>query len=224
MPALPPVPNTIRATLKFTLSGNVQGGFRHYLTYTSGAPTSAELTTLAGDIEAAWSAQMAKYQASTAALVLVDCQDIGTDSGASGSWTGTAPGTHADAEITAGVCVVFNHAISRRYRGGKPRTYCPIGTVVDHTGESTWTQESMDAWNPSWAAYMAAILASTPGSLVLGNVVNVSYYSGFKSYENPVTGRYRNIPQLREGGPVTDNITSTAAAAKIGSQRRRLNA
>jgi hypothetical protein len=37
--------------------------------------------------------------------------------------------------------------------------------------------------------------------------VNVSYYEGFRVVTDPVTGRSRNVSQLRSEGPEVDRIT-----------------
>jgi hypothetical protein len=51
--------------------------------------------------------------------------------------------------------------------------------------------------------------------------VNVSYYSDFDVVISPTTGRARNVPRPR-GTPLVSPITTRAARARIGSQRRRL--
>lgn len=65
------------------------------------------------------------------------------------------------------------------------------------------------------------MLTHTPSTLRLINQVNVSYYEGFEVVTDPVTGRSRNVPQLRPGGPVVDKITGFSINPKLGSQRLR---
>ncbi len=68
---------------------------------------------------------------------------------------------------------------------------------------------------------MAGLLTNTPTTLRLLGQVNVSYYEGFKVVTDPLTGRSRNVSQLRPEGPAVDRITSFSINPKLGSQRRR---
>ena len=61
----------------------------------------------------------------------------------------------------------------------------------------------------------------TPPELRVVDQVNVSYYEGFEVVTDLRTGRSRDVPQLRPGGPAVDKITGFSINPKLGSQRRR---
>ncbi|MGH9123011.1 MAG: hypothetical protein ACRDYC_13890, partial [Acidimicrobiales bacterium] len=57
-----------------------------------------------------------------------------------------------------------------------------------------------------------------------GSLSSISYYKGFTSVLNPVTGRTRDVPKVRAGAdlPVPiDTVTALIVNPKPGSQRRR---
>ncbi|MGO9750265.1 MAG: hypothetical protein ACLP8S_05560 [Solirubrobacteraceae bacterium] len=68
---------------------------------------------------------------------------------------------------------------------------------------------------------MAGLLTHTPATFRLIGQVNVSYYEGFQVVTDPLTGRSRNVSQLRSEGPVVDRITGFSINPKLGSQRGR---
>lgn len=224
MPPLPPVtdPACIKCSVRIADDASIDAGSRFFLSYTSAAPSSGDLATLATGVATAWSTDMAPYTNNNEHLVSVVCQDLSSDTGAEGSWTGSEAGSLDGDQLTSGVCVVFNHQISRKYRGGRPRTYLRCGDKSLLTGTNVWSADAQTELLSSWQAWIAAILATSGTGITLGNIVNISYFESFLPFKTP-SGRYKNISQLRVGGPVVDSITGTVVAPKVGSQRRRLN-
>ena len=111
--------------------------------------------------------------------------------------------------------------IARRYRGGKPRTYLPIGGAGKLQDAQTWTSAFVADIQAALNQIIADIAVTASGGCALGNLVNVSYYEGFVSSQNPITLRWRTIPKQRTAGPLVDPVTSWVAETRIGSQRRR---
>jgi len=72
-----------------------------------------------------------------------------------------------------------------------------------------------------WNLFMTAVLTGTnwPAAGTLTHV-NVSYYAGNTPVQNPITHRWRNVPNPR-GAPVVDPIIGYTPENGIGSQRRR---
>src|SRR5580698_4841398 len=128
--------------------------------------------------------------------------DLSSDTGAvyekSVSWTGGRIGISAQASA----CVMATYAITRRYRGGHPRTYFPFGDAA--------LQLDPQSWDETFVANVAANLAT------FNDVVNgyspasqlgcVSYYSG----------------GVVRATPIFEVFTSSAVEVGIRSQRRRL--
>lgn len=131
--------------------------------------------------------------------------DLASSTGASGQGGITTGGTLATLAVPASTCVVVNHQIARRYRGGKPRTYCPFGTANEMNSEGTWTAAFTGNVSTSFASFLTTALAASSGGVTLTHFVNVSYYHN---------GALR-------GTPAVDNIVQSLARQAIGTQRRR---
>jgi hypothetical protein len=221
MPPLPTPGSVLRVTIEAGDAGDVEAGSRFFLKYTSGAPSSADLTTLAGDISAAWGTHIASLVSTAESLHGVTIVDLSSDVGNEGIWTGTVAGTRSGGFIPSSACAVVNHTIARRYRGGRPRTYLRCGTQTDLNGSNQWETTFTTAVLTGWQAFVAEVLAATAGSIVLADIINISFYKGFTVFTTP-SGRARNIPTPRET-PLLDSIVNSTVAIKVGSQRRRLN-
>ena len=221
MPALPSPGSVLQCQFLAGDNASIEAGSRFFLKYTSAAPSSADLTTLATDISVAWGEHIAGAVMDGESLHGVTVIDLSSDVGNEGIWTGTVAGTREGSALPASACAVVNHSIARRYRGGRPRTYLRAGVEADMATNNTWDSTFLTEVLGAWQAFISQILGDTPGSIVLSDIINVSFYKGFTVFTTP-SGRARNIPTPRET-PVLDNIVNSSVAVKIGSQRRRLN-
>lgn len=221
MPPLPAPGSIIRCEVKYGIDASIEAGSRFFLRYTSPAPSAQDLNELAGNVAGVWTTTMAPVTSSAEALHGVVCTDLSSASGNQGDWTGTQNGQESGAQLPASACGVVNHIINRRYRGGRPRTYIRCGTQADLTGTNEWSATFQATLLTKWEAWINGILTDGGGSLVLQNIVNVSWYEGFTVFTGP-TGRARNIPTLRTT-PLVDQVQSSTVSPKLGSQRRRLN-
>lgn len=222
MPALPVAPQVLRIALQFQTTGDLVAGSRFYYSYSGGPPTAANCNSIGSGVEAAWSADLNQYMSNDYDLVKVTVTDLTSDTSADGVWSGSLNGTSSHPPPAIDAATLMNSVIARRYRGGKPRIYLPIGTI-DHltTSPVEWDPSYVTAVNSSWAAFNTALLALTGIGCTLTNHVNVSFYKGFASVQNPVTKRWQNIPTPRTGDAVVDDISSTSANPTVGVQRRR---
>jgi hypothetical protein len=221
MPPLPSPGAVLRCSFSTGDDASIPAGSRVYLSYSGGAPSSGDLSTLATAVSAAWGDHIAVLVSGAESLHNVTIDDLSSDMGEEGVWEGTVAGSRTTAQLIASACAVVNHKIGRKYRGGRPRTYLRCGTVGDLEGTNEWVTGFIDDVTAGWEAFIAEILATTGIGITLSNIVNVSYYNGNRVFTTP-TGRARNIPILRET-PLVDNVTSSTTATKVGSQRRRLD-
>lgn len=222
MPALPAVPGVLRIIFDWTVGSDITVGCRLFYAYTGAAPSSADCLSLATDIHGYAVDSLNPLLSSGQFLDSVRVTDMASDTGGDATYALVSAGTRAGSQNPASVCIVEQHKITRRYRGGKPRTYWPFGVDEDLLTPQLWTTTFVAAMNSGFAAFTAAVSALTAGTTDVNDQVNVSYYSGFTPVLNPVTGRTRDVPKLRVGGPVTDTINSSIADQTIGSQRRRI--
>jgi hypothetical protein len=223
MPPLPPVPGVLKVALEFGDVSDLRISTRRFWSYTGGAPSAADLITLATTINGHAQDAFIPLMTSTTNLLGVKVTDIGSDIGAEGEFRQSAAGTRTGYQLPAGVAVLVNDQIARRYRGGKPRSYLPFGSSTDLDGNQRWTAGFVNAVTSAWNTFVTAMNATASGSVSLGHPVNVSFYSGFSSYQNPATGRYKSVSQVR-AVPVVDAIVAASCSQIIGSQRRRYRA
>jgi hypothetical protein len=221
MPALPSVPSTIRVALSGTDSGNSDVATRFYMTYTGSAPSVAQLDTWCTAIGTAWNTDMASHAPNTFTLTGVEAIDLTSPTSAVGSQTVSHAGTETGTALPLQDALVISYTIARRYRGGHPRGYWRQGVTSDLTNERTWGSTFLGAMAGDIANFFSAV-GTTPwsGAGTVGQT-NISYYEGFTVVTSP-SGRARNVPKLRAGGPVIDAVTGYVCRANVGTQRRRI--
>lgn len=196
-----------------------EGGIRFYLAYAGTAPTGANCTTLAGDIASAIGTDLWGVFASDVVLNEVDVLDIATDSGLSGQWTGSTPGSGGGTTEPWQCAVNVEYGIARRYRGGKPRTYLPPLPEGNRADAAHWSSAAIAAVNSGITNTFTAIQALSVGAVGALSHVNLSYYKGFTNIANS-SGRERAVPTYRATA-LSDTVTGYFTKATIGSQKRR---
>lgn len=222
MPALPAVPNTLRIALRFSTTGILEAGVRFYYTYSGGPPTVGNLNTMSTDISAAFGTDLAGLMSNDYHLIGVEITDLSSSTSAQGSWSGSVAGANSGHPPDIAVALLQNFTIARRFRGGKPRTYWPFGVAGNlNSDDVTWTSAFLGTAATAWAAFNTALLALSGVGCTLTAHVNVSYYHGFASVQNPVTKRWANIPTPVSGPVTPDTITGNAFRAEVSQQRRR---
>jgi len=220
-PPLPDVP-TLRCNLDYTQTDGFTGGGRFYISYSGSPPTAGNCATYAGDIAAAWLAQLAAIVNDDWALTEVDVLDIASYSGLRGFWTGSHSGSAGAAALPAQCAANCEFNISRTYRGGKPRMYLPPPVDGSLTTPSMYTSGFVSALSASVGDFFAAILGVTVGSTTTQNHINLSYYDGWDTSRpivKPSGTRYP--PKYRSPNAISDVVTGYAGKAQISSQRRR---
>lgn len=219
MPPLPNVPNVIRCDLHWQVGVDANALSRFYFSYTGSAPSSANLNSLCTSVRNAWTTDLQSFYNATGGLLRVVMTDLSSDSGAQGTDLTAVSGTRSGNDLPNATAVLFNHVIARRYRGGKPRSYIPFLTTSDLT-TGVWTTSVANSLQAAFTSFIAAVIGASAGSTTIEAHVNVSFYNGFTSVQNPVTKRYRNVPTIRSS-PLVDTITATTVNPKPGNQRRR---
>ncbi len=214
------MPGVIRVALIGKFGGDSDVVTRHYIHYSGTAPTAAQLNTFATSVATAWATNVKALAETSYTLLSVACEDLTSSTAAVGSALSGVAGTNAGGNLPAEACVVVSYSIARRYRGGHPRGYWAIGAQSNITASLEWDPTWLGTVTTDLNAYFAALIAAGWAAAGTLTQVNVSFYSGFTPVRNPITGRYRNVPNLR-GAPVVDTITALTPRARVGSQRRR---
>jgi hypothetical protein len=206
MPALPPVPNVIKTVVRQVIGDFIGENILHF-PYTGSAPTDATIGTIAQGIFGAWVDHLLPAQNSGLALETVECTDLTSDTGAQGSYTGDGPtGGDGSTALPANCALVVSNEISRRYRGGHPRTYI-MG--VSDSGLDTvqfFSSAYANGMTSDFEAMLTAVAALSVSGTDMGTQVSVSYRSG-------------NAPRVT---PVVDPVIAHVGKIRVCSQRRRL--
>lgn len=223
MPAPPNVEKVIRIDMKHSEQGDPSLGNRTFWTYSGSDPSIPNMNDLAGFVEGFWASYIAPLANTVTHLTEVICTDLTSPTSSRGDWTGSTVGTRSGTWLSINDVALLNFGISRRYRGGKPRIYGPWGVGADLQTVQTWTSAFIADVNAAWTSFHGSLVGQGFGSCAITGQVNVSFYSGFIAAENPVTGRYRNIPTYRAAA-VVDAIDTFVCSEFVGSQRRRVRA
>jgi len=221
MPPLPAVPNVIKLRHTWAVDSDLTAVSIMHLLYSGTAPTDSSMATMAATIYSRWSVDFVGLAFSTVVFERIDLEDLSTSSGAIGSATGTVAGTRTGFRLPANAATLINFQIARRYRGGKPRQYWPLGAESDLQTQQQWTAGYKAGVDSTFVEYFGHLLGAGAGGTTITNVVSVSYYSGFTPVTNPITGRTRDVPKVRTGSIPVDIVLGASTNLKVGSQRRR---
>ena len=220
MPALPPAANHTKVivTEAHQEDAHVQNSF--YLNVPGGY-SAADANALAQDIFNEWGATFMPAKVNVCTLDSVEVVDLTSNTGAVGFHTGTVNGGNVSAPLPAATAAIFEFHIARRYRGGKPKLFMSGYGINQITDAQSWVAGFTAARVGEWVAFIAALIAGAPAGATPIGQANVSYFQGFNVVISPTTGRARNVPKLRVGGPVFDPIESITVKPTFGFQKRR---
>lgn len=221
MPALPDVPKVLRVACSGTSGGGEVWLTRFYVQYQASAPTPPNVVTFCNGVITSWVAHISPELTPNKDLTQVEVTDLSSPTSSIGLVATSNPGTRTGAWLPPAVCVVSSYTVSRRYRGGHPRGYFPAGSETDVDTNGQWADLFVTEFTLAVRNFFTDVLAINWGTSEGFLHVNVSYYEGFTVVTDPITGRARNVPKLRTGGPAIDNIVTSSARKVIGTQRRR---
>jgi hypothetical protein len=221
VPALPDVPGVIRMIFKFDVGTDADAITRIYMGYTGTPPDSASIESwLSGGIGPIGD-ELVPVMSTDTTFLGIEATDLSSPTGGTATITASAAGTRTGGRLSGATAVLGNYAIGRRYRGGKPRGYWPLGTASDLETRNQWASASVDAFDTALNVVIPYLADTMVGSATTSSQQNVSYYEGFTAVVNPITGRTKDVAKLRTGGPVVDAVTQITVNVHPASQRRR---
>lgn len=196
--ALPVVDGVLRKIDKFLFNETTVGIVRTFESYSGLPPTISELLALGTLLGTGFTADLAPVMSPNVSYASSELTDLSSDTGAqvTTDYTGL-DGTEAGGILPAAAAFMINGQISRRYRGGKQKSFVPFGTDADLLTDQTWETASADGFIDAWLTFQSIIPDNAWSGAGVVAQCNVSYYDGFTAVENPLTGRYRNVPKLR---------------------------
>ena len=210
---LPPVPNVIKTVVSGTTGGNPFNNIFHWQYTAPGPPTAGAVSLLCQNIHNAYNTNLTTWFPSWVNVLQTTGTDLTSTSGAVGSYAHTQSGGGATGTGSSASCVLVKHLISRRYRGGHPRTYLPGLTSSDQADSLNWDAAHVADIQTGFNGFLSAVETSPPSGITSLNFVNVSYYGHGGSTTKPPTP----LPT-----PIVDVITGNVVEARLATQRRRL--
>jgi hypothetical protein len=213
-------PQVVSLKMVYADAGIVFGGFKTYWYFSATNPSASVLNELASHASSAWGTNMSPTQHPSIALIEVVAQDLTSRSAFQGVWSGSVAGTSSGSQLPLDNCVLINYTLHHRYRGGKPRSYLPIGTAIDTSDGHTWTPAFVTQVTNSFGAWRNAIVADT-GGIQIANQAAVHFYKGPITNPNASEWAPRNVPKLQTVSD-NENIYGMAVATRIAQQRRRI--
>jgi hypothetical protein len=224
MPPMPAAPGVLQLVLHHTSTHLTHDLInRVHYHYTGAAPTAAQLVTMAPTLLVEWASVFVPLMPAGVQVAGIDILDLSSSTGAQTALSASTPGTRAGTTLPADTCVVVAGQIARRYRGGHPRTYLPLGVAEDLAGPRTWSGALVTAAVAAMTSFMGVTTGAGWAGAGVITPCNVSYFLGNHLVTYP-SGRHRDVPTLRPGGPVVDTITSYVGRLGVGTQRRRIAA
>jgi hypothetical protein len=222
MPALPPITGMLKVLLTYSLP-TVATVLNRLFFQGTGSTSNAALNTWASAVSTAWGTNVKSQIMPSCQLTSVVVSDLSSSTSPIGAWTGSIAGTSAGTGASPDVALIVKNLIPTKYRGGHSRTYIPgyplTGTTV--TDSNVWTSAGVATFISDWNAFITAITGGNGPSGYSGLAQAVPhYYKGFTAVQNPITGRYRNVPKL-VAVPTFDLVSSHVGNLILGSQRRR---
>lgn len=205
MPPLPAAPGVGKIIVKQTLAGVNVYNILHARSQGGVAWSGSECSAMATAVRSAWVSNVTPLQASTLTLTDVQVIDLSSDTGASGTASGSTNGTAVGTALSSNVAITWSWAISRRYRGGHPRTYIAGCPQSAQTTPNTILASAIT----SHVNAATAIRNAIQGVLVGGNLANMV-----------VLHYYKN--KVLQDPPDYSYINSVSVDSRLDSQRRRL--
>jgi hypothetical protein len=178
------------------------------------------MLTLCEGVGTAWQANISAFQATSSALTAIDGVDLSSTDGAGNTADVDYAGEAAFNQLPNQVAAVAKFDIARRYRGGKPKMFVPAITTNAVLDESHFTGAFCDDLGAAMNSFNDNVKALFADSTTLTGIVNVSFYDGFTSVQNPVTLRWRNVPTYRAVALI-DVVGGFTVDPVFGTQKRR---
>jgi hypothetical protein len=139
---------------------------------------------------------------------LIGCRvtDLSSPDAGDATYEHTTAGTLTGDVVPANCNVMIVHHVARRYRGGKPRNYLPLGGADQLVNPNTWQDALVGDVLAAWIAFEAGAETITFGGIDVLDFSNVSY----------------TLDKLPRPTPLVEPIVSSTVSSIPGSQRRRL--
>lgn len=204
MPRLPDVTGVAR--LDFKWSDTVGSfGSRIFVQAGSAGWNTADAVEAATQVEALYASVMPITICETYALTEVTATDLSSDTGATGSWFGSEPGSITGGYLPANVTADMSIHIADRYRGGHPLTHWPPPGPASLMNARELSAAALAVSNPAYEDFFTGL-----------NEITVDTFPPFRWV---VLRGYR--PGVLPEAVTQSPVVSVSARQYVGTMRRR---
>lgn len=221
MPTLPSVASVLKIGLVWQIGSDLEAFTNIHAHYSGTAPDNASCAVIAQAVHTSVVSHLQSHMTTNRAIIFVRVTDLTTPSSGIGEYHSGILGTSGGAPLPDSIGMLARHTIARRYRGGKPKSFTPLGAATDLDPSGDFNAAALATVNTAWVAFWASLITITNAGTSLDRMVSISYFSGstWQPHPPPANKTVR-VPTLRVA-PVIDDITATALSPRPGSQRRR---
>lgn len=204
--AFVPVPGVVKTVVEGNINGVPCNNIFYWLMDDTAGLDNAQAVQVATAVHSSYNTHLLSWIISAYTLQQTTAEDLTSVSGGTGVFGGSHPGSFGAQEIAASTSTLVTHKISRRYRGGHPRTYLPPFSGLALADPQHWTSANVNGLQTAWGAFVSGVVSGTVTGNTISQHVNVSFRSG-------------NAPRVT---PLIDPISSSIVETMVGTQRRRI--
>jgi len=215
MPPLPVVPAVAKIIVSGVTGAAIDRVWNNifHASYTGTTPTETILNSIANSLYNAWiDTGPSSIQTADTTLQSVEVVDLASDTGASGFVSEENDGTNGEDPLPAQVCTLVSYDITRRYRGGHPRTYVNAGGDGNLLTMNQWNDGYIAEATAAWNVFFSALTGTASGGFSLTGPVCVSY----------VDREVNPVPPYRRTTPLVEPILGFTVDQLLATQRRRI--
>lgn len=206
MPALVPVPGTVRVVFKGTYDGAPTANVMHLHNGTGLPYTQPTVDAIATGMRAAYATAFLPLINSRFTLTEVNALDLSNNTGVVGVSTGSSIGSGGSQSqaLPASISLCVSWKTTTHYRGGHGRTYFAGHLMTDQLNSTTWSAATITAWSAAAANFKTAVgtIAVTP------------------SVQLVILSRYHD--KVARVTPLVLPVVGATVDSRIDTQRRRL--
>lgn len=164
-----PIPGVAKVTMQGHCVNVVADNVFH-INYSTDFLDTAECNAIASAFYAAYCTAFKSLFASGTVIDSCTVQDLVSDTGAVGSFSGTTAGTNVSTPGPANVSACLTWHVATHYKGGHPRTYLPFVPNNVSTDGRTWASGHYAILSPAPQNFLTAVNAINivpPGPITL---------------------------------------------------------
>ena len=211
---LPAVPNVLRVSIRGMVGTRPWANILHFL-WGGSSPGTAGCSLVATAVASALTGNLLAYMDTSTSFTQIEVTDLTSDTAGQYTLDIVGDGTRDGDYLPASASALVTYAVSKRYRGGHPRTYLSVGVFADLTSPNTWGSTFTSTLYTAWQNVLAAIIENY-GAFTISELVAVQYVHIDKTLVPPAEV-YNDPPIVLALDP-----TNMTVETVLGTQRRRI--